>query len=77
MQSVQGRRQQTPNDSEDHGAEGAKHIKGLGRLSRCFLNWRGDLIQQGSVAICDYGIYMPGGSPANGRIGYFTSLKRK
>ncbi|XP_010654562.1 uncharacterized protein At1g51745 isoform X2 [Vitis vinifera] len=84
VQSVQGRRRRTPNDSEDDGTEGAKRMKGLEDLGLGVVSTRKvqaggvlELVQQDSVALCDNGNCTPGGSPVNGSKGYFTSLKRK
>ena len=84
VQSVQGRRRRTPNDSEDDGTEGAKRMKGLEDLGLGVVSTRkiqaggvSELVQQDSVALCDNGNCVPDESPVNGSKGNFTSLKRK
>lgn len=84
VQSVQGRRRRTPNDSEDDGTEGAKRMKGLEDLGLGVVSTRKvqaggglELVQQESIALCDNGNCMRDESPVNGSKGCFTSLKRK
>lgn len=84
VESAQGRRRRTPNDSEDDGTEGAKRMKGLEDLGLGVVLTRKvqaggvlELIQQDSVAVCDSDHCMPAGSPVNGSKGHFISLKRK
>ncbi|KAK9281541.1 hypothetical protein L1049_004444 [Liquidambar formosana] len=86
VQSVQGRRRRTPNDSEDDGTEGIKRMRGLedlgmGIVSKKKVQTGGVLeqVQQDSVSLCDSSIgnCMSIGSPVNGSKGHFLSLKRK
>uniref|UniRef100_A0A2N9HU61 Uncharacterized protein n=1 Tax=Fagus sylvatica TaxID=28930 RepID=A0A2N9HU61_FAGSY len=84
VQSVQGRRRKTPNDSEDDGTEGVKRMRGLEDLGMGVASKRKaggalDLVQQDNASLCDLstGNCIPNGSPVNGSKGYSSSLKRK
>lgn len=84
VQSVQGRRRKTPNDSEDDGTEGVKRMRGLEDLGMGVVSKRKaggvlDTVQQDNAPLCDSstGNCISNGSPVNGSKGYSTSLKRK
>lgn len=84
VQSVQGRRRKTPNDSEDDGTEGVKRMRGLEDLGMGVVSKRKaggvlDTVQQDNAPLCDSstGNCISNGSPVNGSKGYTSSLKRK
>ncbi|KAJ9190297.1 hypothetical protein P3X46_001516 [Hevea brasiliensis] len=64
VQSVQGKRRKTPNDSEDDGTEGIKRMRGLEDL--------GMVVGDSNAGNC-----LSNGSPINGSKGYNLSMKRK
>ncbi|TQD68990.1 hypothetical protein C1H46_045477 [Malus baccata] len=85
LQSLQGRRRKTPNDSEDDGTEGVKRMRGLEDLGMGVLSKRSghtggllEQVQQDGASLLDSNTRngMPNGSPANGSKGT-SSLKRK
>ncbi|CAL9009843.1 unnamed protein product [Prunus brigantina] len=85
LQTVQGRRRRTPNDSEDDGTEGVKRMRGLedlgmGVVSKKSVQTGGllELVQQDSASLLDSNTRngVPNGSPVNGSKG-ISSLKRK
>lgn len=64
MQSLQGKRRKTPNDSEDDGTEGIKRMRGLEDL--------GIVVGDTNAGTC-----LSNGSPINGSKGYNSPMKRK
>nr|KYP54096.1 Uncharacterized protein At1g51745 family [Cajanus cajan] len=66
MQSVQGRRRRTPNDSEDDGSEGVKRMRGLEDLGIGVMSKR--KVQGNCLA---------NGTSVNGGKGYSATMKRK
>ncbi|XP_050232337.1 uncharacterized protein At1g51745-like [Mercurialis annua] len=64
MQSVQGKRRRTPNDSEDDGTEGIKRMRGLEDL--------GMVVGDSNAGNC-----FSNGSPSNGCKVYSSSMKRR
>ncbi|KAI4329175.1 hypothetical protein L6164_021467 [Bauhinia variegata] len=86
MQSVQGRRRRTPNDSEDDGTEGVKRMRGLEDLGVGVVSKRKvqsasatEIVQQDSASISNSntGNGLANGTSANGAKGYSSTLKRK
>ncbi|MED6159482.1 hypothetical protein PIB30_042680 [Stylosanthes scabra] len=85
MQSVQGRRRKTPNDSEDDGSEGVKRMRGLEDLGVGVASKRkaqgtgtSDIVQHVSASVGNSiaGNGLANGNSVNGGHGYST-LKRK
>ncbi|KAM0956577.1 hypothetical protein ACFX2I_024770 [Malus domestica] len=85
LQTLQGRRRRTPNDSEDDGTEGVKRMRGLEDLGMGVLSKRSvqtggllEQVQQDGASLLDSNARngMPNGSPVNGSKGT-SSLKRK
>ncbi|XP_021629137.1 uncharacterized protein At1g51745 isoform X2 [Manihot esculenta] len=64
VQSLQGKRRKTPNDSEDDGTEGIKRMRGLEDL--------GIVVGDTNAGTC-----LSNGSPINGSKGYNSPMKRK
>ncbi|KAJ1390968.1 hypothetical protein SESBI_37070 [Sesbania bispinosa] len=86
MQSVQGRRRRTPNDSEDDGTEGVKRMRGLedlgiGVVSKRKVQGTGttEIVQQVSASLNNSttGNCLANGTSVNGGKGYSSTLKRK
>lgn len=90
MQSVQGRRRRTPNDSEDDGTEGVKRMRGLEDLGIGVVSKR-KVQGAGQTEIAEHvsaslnnsatGNCLPNGTSVNGGSGtgkgYSSTLKRK
>lgn len=88
VQSVQGRRRRTPNDSEDDGSEGIKRMRGLEDLGMGVVS-KGkaqavavgvlEQVQQDSVLLCDSSNSngLPVESPVNDSKDHLSTLKRK
>ncbi|KAM5579313.1 uncharacterized protein ABKV19_009216 [Rosa sericea] len=85
LQSVQGRRRRTPNDSEDDGNEGVKRMRGLqdlgmGVISKRSVQTEGllEIVQHDSASVLDTNTQngMSNGSLANGSKNS-SSLRRK
>lgn len=85
LQSVQGRRRRTPNDSEDDGTEGVKRMRGLQDLGMGVVSKRSvqteallEIVQHDSASVLDSNTQngMPNGSLANGSKNS-SSLRRK
>lgn len=86
MQSVQGRRRRTPNDSEDDGFEGVKRMRGLedlgvGVVSKRKVQGTGvtEIVQHISASLNNSttGNCLANGTSVNGGKGYSSTLKRK
>ncbi|TKY64401.1 PWWP domain [Spatholobus suberectus] len=86
MQSVQGRRRRTPNDSEDDGSEGVKRMRGLedlgiGVVSKRKVQGTGatEIVQHISASLNNStaGNCLANGTSVNGGKGYSSTLKRK
>ncbi|XP_027335045.1 uncharacterized protein At1g51745 [Abrus precatorius] len=86
VQSVQGRRRRTPNDSEDDGTEGVKRMRGLedlgiGIVSKRKVHGMGttEIVQQASASLNNStaGNCLANGTSVNGGKGYSSTLKRK
>ncbi|XP_061356613.1 uncharacterized protein At1g51745-like [Gastrolobium bilobum] len=86
MQSVQGRRRRTPNDSEDDGTEGVKRMRGLedlgiGVVSKRKVQGTGttEIVQHVSASVNNstMGNCLANGTSVNGGKCYSSTLKRK
>lgn len=86
MQSVQGRRRRTPNDSEDDGTEGVKRMRGLedlgiGVVSKKKVQGAGpaEIVQHVSASVNNTtGNCLANGTSVNGGgKGYSSTMKRK
>ncbi|KAJ1411140.1 PWWP domain [Sesbania bispinosa] len=86
MQSMQGRRRRTPNDSEDDGTEGVKRMRGLEDLGIAVASKRKvqgavtpEIVQQGGTLLSNSntGNCLANGTSVNGGKGHTTTLKRK
>lgn len=86
MQSVQGRRRRTPNDSEDDGSEGVKRMRGLedlgiGVVSKRKVQGTGttEIVQHINASLNNSttGNCLANGNSVNGGKGYSSTLKRK
>ena len=87
MQSMQGRRRKTPNDSEDDGTEGVKRMRGLQDLGVGVVSTRKgqqgtgtpEILQQDSTSHSNSitGNCLANGSFVNGVKGHSSTLKRK
>ncbi|WCJ39605.1 Tudor/PWWP/MBT superfamily protein [Euphorbia peplus] len=64
VQSIQGKRRRTPNDSEDDGTEGIKRMRGLEDLGMV-------------VGDSNAGNVLSNGSPSNGSKACYSSMRRK
>ncbi|KAL2337990.1 hypothetical protein Fmac_012436 [Flemingia macrophylla] len=86
MQSVQGRRRRTPNDSEDDGSEGVKRMRGLEDLGIGVVSNRrvqgtgtSEIVQHISASFNNSitGNCLANGTSVNGGKGYSSTMKRK
>ncbi|KAG5021333.1 hypothetical protein JHK85_017675 [Glycine max] len=86
MQSVQGRRRRTPNDSEDDGFEGVKRMRGLEDLGIGVVSKRQvqgtsatEIVHHISASLNNStaGNCLANGTSVNGGKGYSSTLKRK
>ncbi|XP_061352720.1 uncharacterized protein At1g51745-like [Gastrolobium bilobum] len=86
MQSMQGRRRRTPNDSEDDGTEGVKRMRGLedlgiGVVSKKKVHGAGtpEIVQQDGASLSNSNTRncLANGTSINGGKGHSSTLKRK